>query len=92
MLTPTNGRGSRKPSALYPQVNARIDPALHRALLDYLSDPLLTITPRGALATFIEVAIRNELAKRGVTECHSNPTPSTESLSSPATLQLPDFF
>lgn len=93
MLTPTKGRGSRKVSALWPQVNVRLEPSLHRALMDHLADPLITITPRGALAAFFERAIRNELAARGVTPCNTlEPGTSTESLSSPETLQLPDFF
>lgn len=81
MLTPTRGAGSRKPSALYPQINARIAPEVHSALLHHLSDPLLTKTPSGALATFIEVAIKNELTRRGVALCQ--PSPSTKLSSSP---------
>lgn len=82
MTTPSSGKGSRKPSALWPQLNARIEPTLYRALLAHLADPLLPTTPKGALARFLELAIRNELTRQGVS-CNSPAAiPSSDSLSS----------
>lgn len=58
-------------------IAVRVEPSLHRAMSEALSDPLYLRIPPGKIQEFINSAIRHELERRG----HSCDTQSLNSLS-----------
>jgi hypothetical protein len=69
-------------------VGVRLDPEVYRAMYAHLSDPLYLNLPKGAVETFINLAIRRELLARGI-EC--NYSESSSSTTTPGTPPV-EFF
>ena len=79
-----------KPSRYWPQVGFRLEPGLYATLYAHLSSPGLLKLPQGELATFMELAVRNELTRRGV--CLNSKSSESSPIPSAPTQQDVSFF